>query len=378
MESRRSFALDKKSPEPLYEQVKKYIIDGINRSLFKPHQKVHSEWELSSRFGISRSTVRKALDDLCHQGILFKIQGKGTFAEDPRNLKNSPLIKGKPSIGVVVLLLRDPLISQIVVGIEETLYKSGFQLIFSHSDRHEAVEEEKIKTLRKDGVEGIILYPADREVDNRTLRKLREDRFPIIFVDRYLEGYEISSIISDNYGGGYKITEHFIKHGYRKIGFFAPPHAGITSVVARFKGYCQALKDYGIVVKDSLAENPIDVSVPDDSLANWAKYRRRIERYLKENKGIEAVFVYNDYCATGFYSVCHAMGIRISQDLAIAGFDDVGASNLIPPLTTVHQDGYEMGRRAAEMILQMIKGGEWQERQIIVPIELKIRKSCGC
>ena len=371
--------IDKKSPEPLYEQVKRYIIDGINSGLFKPNQRIYSESEFSSRFGISRLTVRKALDDLLHQGMLFKIQGKGTFVEDPRKLKNVSSIQGKPTIGMIALTLENPLVSQMIAGIEQVLYKRGFQLIFSHSNRDQAIEEEKIETLRNNGVEGIILYPSDREADDRTLRKAIEDRFPLVLIDRYLEEYEISSVTSDNFTGGYKITEHFIEHGYKNIGFFAPPHAGVTSILERFKGYCQALKDNGMPLKDSLVENQVNISVPKDSLGDWRQHKERMRHYLKSNKDVEAVFVDNDYFAMAFYNVCHELGMRIPEDIAIAGFDDdVGVSNLIPPLTTVRQDGLEIGRKAAEMLLEMIKHGDWKERHIVIPIELKIRKSCGC
>ena len=371
--------IDKESPEPLYEQVKRYIIDGINSGLFKPNQKIYSESEFSSKFGISRLTVRKALDDLLHQGILFKVQGKGTFIQDPRKLKNSSSIKGEPSVGIITLTLENPLVSQMIVGIEQVLYKSGFQLTFSYSNRDQEIEEEKIKTLRNNGVEGIILYPADREVDDRTLRKAIEDKFPLVFIDRYLEGYEISSVTSDNYAGGYKITEHFIEHGYRNIGFLAPPHAGLTPILERFRGYCQALKDHGMPLKDSLVENEVDVSVAKDSLSDWHQHKERIRDYIERNGNAEAVFVESDYFAAAFYNICHELGIRIPQDVAIAGFDDdVGVSHLVPPLTTVRQDGFEIGKKAAEMLLEMIERRAWTERHIRVPVELKIRKSCGC
>ncbi|MCK5328455.1 MAG: substrate-binding domain-containing protein [Candidatus Latescibacteria bacterium] len=372
-------SIDKKSSKPLYEQIKEYISNGIHQGHYQPYQKISSEWGLASKFGVSRLTVRKAFDDLVNRGILYREHGKGTFVEAPGNLKRSSFIKSKPSVGFLSSRIGDKsVIPQILMGIEEVLYQNGFQVIFSHSESKRPTEAEKIAALWEDGAEGIIFCSADSAPGPRSLCTALPDRFPLVVVGAPIGEDNVHSVTCDHFSGGYRITKHLIGHGYRKIGFFAPPHRGLFAIHERFRGYVRALEDHGMARNDCLIENRVDVEAPEDSILHAGRYLDRIKNFLEKNKDLEAVFVYSDRLARTFYAACADLHIGIPQDLAIAAFEDIGVSYLTPALTTARQDFRQIGKASSELLLDaMGHKGEALARHVSVPVELTPRASCG-
>ncbi len=191
---------------------------------------------------------------------------------------------------------------------------------------------------------------------------------PIVIVGLVMEG--IPSITVDNRAGVIEAMRHLVEeHGYRRIAFIRGPE-GSEGARVRYLAYVEALEEFGIRYKPELIVS--------------GRFTRQsgaeAVRVLLDERQVrpEAIFAADDSMAIGAMEVLQERGVRVPQDVALVGFDDFAESaNMMPPLTTIRQPVYEMGRRASEMLLSMLRGERVAE-QVTLPARLVIRQSCGC
>jgi LacI family transcriptional regulator len=162
---------------------------------------------------------------------------------------------------------------------------------------------------------------------------------------------------------------HLLEHGYRRIGLIQGPTAQ-THAKDRLRGYCDALHNYGLSCVPELM-----IPGAFDEHSGYAA----MQQLLQQQPRPEAVFAANDQMAIGAMAVVYENGLRIPEDVALAGFDDIEpARYLRPPLTTVHQDIVGQGQLAVRMLLARMQGSEAPPETRVIPTELVIRRSCGC
>jgi GntR family transcriptional regulator, arabinose operon transcriptional repressor len=178
---------------------------------------------------------------------------------------------------------------------------------------------------------------------------------------------------ADNKGGGYRGTEHLIILGHRRIGFIFLEEEDtemVSSVRERLQGYTEALNKYGLPYDQSLV-------IPDVH-PGQASFSPSIYTFLQRPDRPSAIFAVNDIVALDVMQAAHALQLRIPQDLALVGFDNESfASRLSPPLTTMAQPFFDIGLRAATLLLSRIEGFNSTPRHIELPVHLIIRESCG-
>ncbi|NPV53792.1 MAG: GntR family transcriptional regulator [Firmicutes bacterium] len=367
---------------PKHEEIKQFIIQQINDKNYRPHNMIPSEAELCRMFSASRGTVRRALNDLAIQGVIYQVQGKGTFVEDPIKLNESPGIVKRAKVGLVLPFISDTFLSRIVIGVESALAQRDIALILCHTEHDQKVEEEKITQLIDEGVAGIILYTADCPPEEKDLNMFLEQGIPFVFIDRYIEGLHGDRVIGEDFDGGYQAAVHLMEHGYTRIGFFNCDRAAMTPTLGRIAGLTAALQEKGLSV-------PAKRIVDKVAVAPGLKYEQllqadkvRIAEYLTENDDLEAVITNNDYTAIKFYSVCRELGLAIPGDLAIIGFCDMDIDPLLhPQLTSFDQNPEMLSRKAVELIIRRIEEkGMGNDSDIVVriPYKLMLRESCGC
>lgn len=190
---------------------------------------------------------------------------------------------------------------------------------------------------------------------------------PVVFLTEELDLPNCHCIISDNYQGMFDAIEHLIVvDGCRKILFMRGPERN-TDAIERLRGYRAAMEKHGLPVTDSMIGiGDFSVYVDDE-----------VQRLLDANPDAEAFAFSNDEMASSCYRVCKARGLRIGQDLKITGFDSGDfAEKLIPPLTSVLQDSYQMGAQAVTDIRRIIDGETLPHTRF--PVMLVPRESCGC
>ena len=248
------------------------------------------------------------------------------------------------SIGVVTQAIDSPFYGVALRGIEDQLDQAGYIPLFVSGHWIAAEEARCIDVLRSRRVDGIMVLTG--RLSDAALRSCARG-LPVVVTGRNLEAPGLFSLNFDNVGGARLATEHLIGLGHRRIAFIAGDSAH-PDAVERERGYRDALGAAGIAFVASLV-------VPGQF--NEESGRLAMEHLLDSRQPFTAVFAANDQMAFGAALALYRRGLRVPDDVSLVGFDDLAESVYsIPPLSTVHQPGYELGRLAAGAMLQLLAG----------------------
>lgn len=363
--------LNPASPRPLYLQLADQLRRQIDSGVWKANDRLPPELDLARELDVSRGTVRQAMDLLVSQGLLQRIPGKGTFVTTPEPGESSQLI------GIVVPFLRDSLTTDMLRGAESVLRRTGYSLIFCHSEGDLELERNHLTRLQREGVSGLIVFPIGVLEEARLLREHMRPTLPLVLIDRQVPGMNADCVVADNNGGAYRAVEHLLALGHQRIACISLPDPP-SSVIERVRGYEQALRDAGILplaaITLSINAHPTRDPVPTYTAAELAP----LDHLLSVQDGPTALFCVNDFIALGVMQHVLARGLHVPHDLAIAGFDDITLAPYMPvPLTTVAQPKYEIGARAAQLLLDQIAGVAHTHHHVVLPTNLVVRSSTG-
>ena len=364
---------------PLHQQVADLLRADIASGQLPPGQMLPSEHELSAIYGVSRQTVRQALDALSLAGLVCKHPSKGTVVRQvpPGNPATSEAV----TIGVLAAHLRGVFILDVLAGIERTVSRAGCTLAIRIPEPGPAGERDAIDGLRTAGVRGVLVEPSPRSgTDARYYTNLWSSGLPLVFFDRYLEDCPVPYAVSDNIAGGRELGCHLLRLGHRRLVFLSPSEQPLTSIRDRLWGVRSSLTDSNL---HDVAMDEIDIQdqTVTDRRTSLSRELRRITA-LPIGQRPTALLCGNDELAGDAVSILRSLGLTIPADMAVTGFDDLPYGAWVqPPLTTVHQDAPRMGDVAASLMLEMIHSGKRTSDSIKIPVELRIRASTvgsGC
>jgi len=203
--------------------------------------------------------------------------------------------------------------------------------------------------------------------ENPAIRKLARQGVPFVFVDRRAAGIEADAVLSDNVGGAYLATRHLIERGHKRIGIVLGI-PGATTTEERFSGYRKALEEVGIPLSEELVV--------------YGGYRveggrEATARLLALDPPPSAIFSTNNLMTVGVLQELFARGVRIPDQVAVVGFDDLEWAEMAsPPLTAVAQRPHEIGHRAVRLLLERLGAEEsLPPREERVSVDLKVRGS---
>jgi DNA-binding LacI/PurR family transcriptional regulator len=363
-----------RSSEPLHAQIAARVRREVRDGVYGPGQRLPAEVELARQLGVSRGTVRHALTALLDEGLLQTVPGRGTFVNGGAPLR---------SIGLIGLIMpsivraRNP---ELIDGAEEVARQAGYSLILGISGDERWLEADQLQRIEAQGASGAIVYTVDGPTDMPVLRRLVDRGFPLVLIDRYVPDLAIDSVTMDNIGGGFLATQHLIEQGYRRVGYIGTDNILTSSLVERMAGYRWALGQYGLPydadlvctdIRRFLAWPPRE---PDKELHN----EQVLRAFLSRRDRPEAVFVCNDYAAFQVVQVAEAVGLRIPEDFALVGFDNVSYHEYFGvPLTTIDQHRHEIGTTAMTLLLDRIAGRRTQLSRIVIATRLVVRRSSG-
>lgn len=277
-----------------------------------------------------------------------------------RNLR----INRTATIIVVLPDINNPFFSFIVRGIEDVAHEQGFSVLLCNTDNDLQRELQYTKIIGRRGADGAIVLTA--RVSSPHILKMAE-RVPVVLACEYIDG-AVSQVSIDNVGAAMDATRHLIQLGHRRIAYVNGPPDVILSR-DRLRGYTLALQQAGLPVLEEL------IAPGTFYLESGVEAARRL---LGLPEPPTAVFCANDEMAIGFIRAAEAMGRRVPDDVAVVGFDDIRfASFYRPALTTVAQPMYEIGRRAAQLLLDQVGGKADGPQSIVLPHRLVVRESCG-
>lgn len=283
----------------------------------------------------------------------------------PSALARSLKVNETRTIGMLVTASDNPFFSEIIRYVEQYCHKYDYNLILSYTDGNNERLRKNIQTLIQKKVDGLILMCSESHwnISDDLNHQLT---LPIVIMDWWPTELNADKIIENSELGGYLATKSLIDKGYNNIAIIT---AGIKKNIAqnRLNGYKKALDE---------ANLNIDLKLIIESHANYQDGFDSMQKLLNIKPLPQAVFACSDTIAIGAYKAIWQAGLKIPQDIAIIGYDDIYvAQYLSPPLTTISQPKKELAKKAVNTLLARITNNELPCKEIILDPVLKIRES---
>ena len=328
--------------------------------------------DIAKKLKISTSTVSRALND--HPDI--KKETKDNVKKLAKKLQYSPntiaqSLKSQRTnvIGVIVPEIKHDFFSSAISGIEEVVYHSGYTILICQSNENYEREVVNTRALIHQRVAGLIVSIAQSTVNGDHFQALINRHIPLVFFDRAFNNIAAHKVVIEDAKSSLIAVNHLIERGHKKIAHFAGPKT-LEICKQRLKGYKNALKKANIPIKKELIRY-------GGGLHEVHGYDC-MDSLLKDKIIPDAIFAVNDPVAIGAFQRIKEAGLKIPKDIAIVGFSNNKITSLIePPMTTVNQPSFEMGKKAAELLIEMIKNhkNNNQKKTIVLETELIIRES---
>jgi LacI family transcriptional regulator/LacI family repressor for deo operon, udp, cdd, tsx, nupC, and nupG len=271
----------------------------------------------------------------------------------------------KKIIGLLVPDIQNPFYVDVIRGVEDYAYSRNCALLVSNFAQSKEKEKLYLEIMKSESVDGLIVAPFDE--NDEDVKSLVNEGMPIVCVDRGLSDISVDVIVVDNEKGAYDAVNLLIKKGHKRIAYIGGLPQ-IPTTHQRKNGYIKALENKKINVDEDLIRfgNSKQESGKDIT-----------KKLLKLNQPPTAIFTGNNLITLGALETIHAMKLRIPQDIAIVGFDDMPwAISLNPPLTAVKQPGYDIGKQAAGLLYQRILEPDKLTAKTMLNTELIVRNSC--
>jgi DNA-binding LacI/PurR family transcriptional regulator len=325
--------------------------------------------DIAERLGISPSTVSRALAD--HADIKRETKEKVRKVAEELRYSPNPIARSLKSsrtttVGVIVPEIKHDFFSSAISGIEEIAYHSGYTIIVCQSN--ESYEREVVNTnaLMHHRVAGVIVSISQNTKCGDHFQDLIRRKIPLVFFDRVRDDVAASKVVIDDYKGAFHAVTHLLERGYTRIAHFAgPKELGICK--KRWNGYVDALAQSKLTMRNGF--------VRYGGLHEQDGYNS-MDSLLKENIIPDAIFAVNDPVAIGAFQRIKEAGLRIPDDIAIVGFSNNKITSLVdPPITTVDQPSFEMGRKAAEILISTIEDRTIEPKTLVLDAKLIVRGS---
>jgi DNA-binding LacI/PurR family transcriptional regulator len=328
--------------------------------------------DIAAAAGVSPSTVSRALQD--HPRISpARRQAIQTLARQmgyrPSQVARSLVTGRTRTLGVVITDVTDPFVAEVMKGAELASRESGYTLLFASSDRDPNREIEALQLLFDRQVDGMIVISGRAGplyADLRSTGAMGPADWPLVLINNDYAGPGIYSVRMDNAAGAHEAVSFLQGSGHRRIAFVAGPEGGRSSA-ERLAGYRQGIAANGF--------GPVsEILVAGAGLLEDGP--RALEALLGQADPPTAVLCYNDLAAIGLLAAAARARIRIPDDLAVIGYDNIPLSAFcVPALTTVDQPKEQMGRTAVTMCLQALAGEP--VRNVVLKGRLIQRDSTG-
>lgn len=305
--------------------------------------------EIAKKLNVSVSTVSRALKDSpeLHPDTKKRIvEMAQSMNYQPNLLAQSLRISKSKVLGIIVPEITSHFFSSNISGIQDTAYKRGYNVMICQSNESFEQEKSNIKILVSSQVDGLLISLSRETKTFDHLKELYDREIPFILFDRVTEEIPVSTVTVDDAHGAYQVVKHLLEQGCKKIAYISGPEDLYISK-KRKEGYLKALAEFGI---------PEDQSRVLISDLNQETNKKIALELVHSTDRPDAIFAIFDPLAVDVMMVLKENGIRIPQDIALAGFTDNPTSAVVEPsLTTVSQPGYEMGQISTNHLLDQLE-----------------------
>lgn len=328
--------------------------------------------KLAQLLNLSIATVSKALRDSydISQETKDKVMALAKELNYQPNPHASFLRKqNSRTIAVIIPEIANNYFTLAINGIESIAQEKGYHVIIylSHEDFNREVAFTRL--LHSGRADGVLISVSSTTTDYTHLHELQDKGLPIVFFDRVCENFNTVKVTTDDYQSGYLATSHLIEQGCQRIAHLAISQS-LSIGSKRTKGYLQALQNNGLTPDGSLVIECTNEEEQDTLLI----------KELLEQQQPDAIFAAVERYAITSYELCGLLGLNIPNDVKIISFSNLQTASLLnPPLSTITQPAYEMGREAAAMLLKKLEKKSFQlpDESIVIQSKLIARKSTG-
>lgn len=326
--------------------------------------------DVARHAGVSVGTVSNVLNkpDMVSQATRDKVEEAIRELGFVRNRSARQLRMGRSqTVGLLVVDIAGPYFTAVAKGVEQRLKEAEFSLMLCSSDRSPEEERRHLAQLEEQGASGILVVPSGD--DYRMVNELRSRGTAVVLLDHPSPDSHHCAVAVDDVKGGALAAQHLLDLGHRRIGLVNAP-AQVQQGTDRREGAHRATRAAGLDVDETILE----VTVPAVT-ANAGE--EAVERLLADHRPPTAVMCINDLVALGVLRGLQARGLKVPDDVAVVGYDDVEfAAMLASGLTSVRRPKGELGTRAVDLLLEEIEhGGDHLHQQILFTPELVVRAS---
>jgi LacI family transcriptional regulator len=315
--------------------------------------------------GVSTMTVSRVVNDSGRVGAQTREAVRRAITElgyHPSQVARGLTTRRSLTIGLVVPDITNPFFPEIVRGAEDAAWDAGYVVSLANTVEQAGRERAALRNLEAHRVDGLIVCSA--RLPTTELDPLVRRHPACVLVNRRSGDGHASSLIVDDALGTRLAVEHLVAGGRTTIAFIGGPERSASAALRR-EGYCTSLARLGARVDAELM-----AACEPDELAG----QEAMAALLARRSDLDAVIAYNDLVAIGALQVARARGLGVPGDLAIVGCDDVRLASLVtPPLTTLRVDKYALGRTAAALLFERLRGRA--PRTVVVSPDLVVRAS---
>ncbi|MFD2211556.1 LacI family DNA-binding transcriptional regulator [Virgibacillus halophilus] len=327
--------------------------------------------DVAKHAGVSKSTVSQFLNKRYdYMALETKDKIEKAIEElkyHPNMMARSLKVKSTKTVGVIVANILHEFTTQIIRAIEDVCQQVDFHIIVCNADDDPMKEEKYITMLYGKQVDGIIIFPTGGNIE--LYKRLQDYNFPIVFMDRFIPEIGIDSVLLDNEMASAMAIEEFVNRGYQSAGIITTSVIkNVTPRLERISGYKKAIAKYDLPLVPGYIKS-----------VKRACIQPELEKMFHLPKRPEAILAGNDLSLIEILKFAKSNNLSIPGDIAIIGVDDVSFADLFnPPLTTIKQPTFEMGKMAAELLLDKINGVGKDSKEYINRFQPELMRRSSC
>lgn len=322
--------------------------------------------DIARELGVAVSTVSRALQNHpdiseptkhlvreCAKRLNYK---PNLMASNLRTSKNN-------TIGVMVPELNHHFFASILDGIEQVANEHGYTILICQSRENTHKEQQDLETLLHSRVAGMLLAISKETAQLQHLHEVLDSNVPLVLYDRPCPSVPCDQVVCDDYAGAFAAVDHMVKTGCRRIMYFSSPMQ-LEVAHRRYQGWRDALTQHNLFCG---AENIVTCDTREQAI-------QLLPEIMQSDNRPDAIFCVNDHCASGVLFAAQKLGIKVPDELSICGFSDAPLATMTSPmLSTVGQDGAEIGRRAMQRLLERLNGDTSNSHTEMVTTSLILR-----
>lgn len=326
--------------------------------------------DVAKQAGVAPITVSRVINNSGYVNEQTRARVEAAIADlgyVPNVLARSLRSRRTNTLGLILTDISNPFWTTVARGVEDAASDAGFNVILCNTDESEAEQDKYLHVLIQKQVDGVLLVPARSAVE--PIKFIQSQNTSVVVLDRRIPNSQADAVRCDSEGGAYQLTRLLLSLGHRRIAMLSGPR-GVSTAEDRVTGFQRALAEAGVDV------DAAPVYYGKFSLESG--YDMTLQALARTPRP-SALFAGNNFIAIGALRALRDAALRVPEDLALVGFDDLPADLVVDPfLTVAAQPAYEMGRQATELLLaRLSEEAPAAYQEIVLPTEIVVRKSSG-